>query len=155
MTTNLPSTPPLPVIDIAPLMAPNRSDARHAVTRCIGAACRDSGFFYVIGHGVDLACLRRLEIASRRFFALPLADKMVIDMKRGGRAWRGYFPMGSELSSGRPDLKEGLYLGTELPADHPRVQAGWPLHGANLWPAQVPELRAAALEYVATLTRAA
>ena len=40
-------------------------------------------------------------------------------MERGGRAWRGYFPVGGELTSGLPDQKEGLYLGAELPADHP------------------------------------
>ncbi len=45
-------------------------------------------------------------------------------MALGGRAWRGYFPLGGELTSGRPDWKEGLYLGTELPADDPLVRAG-------------------------------
>ena len=48
--------------------------------------------------------------------------------------WRGYFPLGGELTSNRPDWKEGLYLGTELPPDHPRVRAGVILHGPNLWP---------------------
>ncbi len=59
------------------------------------------------------------------------------------------------LTSGRPDRKEGLYPGTELGSEHPRVKAGWPLHGANLWPAEVPELRAAVLDCVAACTRAA
>ena len=76
--------------------------------------------------------------ASAEFFALPLADKLEIAMARGGRAWRGYFPVGGELTSGRPDLKEGLYFGTELPDDDPRVLAGLPLHGRNLFPRQVP-----------------
>jgi isopenicillin N synthase-like dioxygenase len=99
--------------------------------------------------------VERLEDASRRFFALPPADKMEIEMARGGRAWRGYFPVGGELTSGKPDQKEGLYLGTDLPSDHERVRAGWPLHGANLWPARVPELRSAALDYMAATTHAA
>ena len=76
-------------------------------------------------------------------------------MSRGGRAWRGYFPVGGELTSGRPDLKEGLYLGTELPPDHPRVLAGLPMHGANLWPARLPGLKAAASAYMDAATRAA
>ena len=59
-------------------------------------------------------------------------------MALGGRAWRGYFPLGGELTSGRPDWKEGLYLGTELPDDHPRVRAGTPLHGPNLFPEPCP-----------------
>lgn len=145
----------LPVIDMAPLFERARAAERAAVARAIEAACRDTGFFYVTGHGVAAALVERLEAASRRFFALPLADKMEIEMSRGGRAWRGYFPVGAELTSGKPDRKEGLYLGTELPPEHPRVRAGWPLHGANLWPAQVPELRAAALDYMAATTRAA
>jgi len=52
--------------------------------------------------------LEDLENQSRAFFDLPLADKMKIAMVHGGRAWRGYFPLGDELTSGRPDLKEGL-----------------------------------------------
>ena len=43
-------------------------------------------------------------------------------MPLGGRAWRGWFPLGGELTSGRPDWKEGLYFGTELGDDHPRVR---------------------------------
>jgi isopenicillin N synthase-like dioxygenase len=145
----------LPVIDMAPLFDRRRTAERARVAGAIEAACRDSGFFYVAGHGIPGATLQRLETASRRFFALPLAAKMEIPMTQGGPAWRGYFPVGGELTSGKPDLKEGLYLGTELPADHPRVQAGWPLHGPNLWPAQVPELRSAVLDYMDAATRAA
>src|SRR5438876_583602 len=37
-----------------------------------------------------------------------------LHMSRGGRAWRGYFPVGGELTSGKPDLKEGIYFGAEL-----------------------------------------
>ena len=39
--------------------------------------------------------------------------------------------------------------------DDPRVRAGWPLHGANLWPAQPCGLRDAVLEYMAATTHAA
>ena len=57
-------------------------------------------------------------------------------MPHGGRAWRGWFPLGGELTSGVPDRKEGIYFGAELGADDPRVRAGLPLHGPNLFPAQ-------------------
>ena len=92
--------------------------------------------------------------ASAEFFALPLADKLEIAMERGGRAWRGFFPVGAELTSGRPDLKEGLYFGAELPADDPRVLARMPLHGANLFPRQVPRLRPLVLAYLDALASA-
>jgi isopenicillin N synthase-like dioxygenase len=140
----------LPVIDIGPLRGETAAAA--SVAGQIEAACRESGFFYVSGHGVPDALIARLDAASREFFALPESEKMRIAMANGGRAWRGYFPVGAELTSGRPDRKEGLYLGTELGPDDPRVRDGLPLHGANLFPAQVPELRTVVLEYLDRMT---
>ncbi|HWA62204.1 MAG TPA: 2-oxoglutarate and iron-dependent oxygenase domain-containing protein [Caulobacteraceae bacterium] len=145
----------LPVIDMSPLFAPPGSAGRAGVAREIAAACEAHGFFYLVGHGMGPQVFEALEAASRRFFALPEAEKAAIAMARGGRAWRGWFPVGGELTSGRPDLKEGLYLGTELGPDHPRVRSGTPLHGANLWPEAVPELRPAVETYMAGATRAA
>ena len=73
-------------------------------------------------------------------------------MARAGRAWRGWFPLGGELTSGRPDQKEGLYFGEELPPDDPRVRAGRPLHGPNLFPAGVPDLGPAVLGWMSAMT---
>ncbi|MGH8672826.1 MAG: isopenicillin N synthase family dioxygenase, partial [Burkholderiales bacterium] len=107
------------------------------------------------GHGVSPDTIARLDAAARAFFALPEREKMKIAMARGGRAWRGFFPVGGELTSGRPDLKEGVYFGTELGADDSRVKAGLPMHGANLWPEAAPELRPAVLDFMSETTRAA
>jgi isopenicillin N synthase-like dioxygenase len=145
----------LPVIDMAPLRIPGDSAAKLEVARAIETACRDSGFFYAAGHGIPAELLARLDAASRRFFALPESEKLDIRMARGGRAWRGYFPVGGELTSGKPDMKEGVYFGTELPEGHPRVRAGVPLHGANLFPTEVPELRGAVLDYLDAATATA
>jgi isopenicillin N synthase-like dioxygenase len=145
----------LPVIDMAPLFQRDDAAGRAKAAKEIEAACRASGFFYVTGHGVTERILQNLDTAARRFFALPEETKQRIAMAKGGRAWRGFFPLGDELTSGRPDGKEGIYFGTELPPDHPRVEAGWPLHGANLWPAEVPELRPAVEAYMAATMRAA
>lgn len=145
----------LPIIDMAALFDPPGSGGRAQVAAQIASACEAHGFFFLVGHGIDGEVFAQLEAASRRFFALPEAMKMRIAMARGGRAWRGYFPVGGELTSGRPDLKEGVYLGTDLPADHPRVLARTPMHGANLWPAEVPELEAVATAYMTGATRAA
>jgi isopenicillin N synthase-like dioxygenase len=142
----------LPVIDVAPLVAGGPVAACAAAAGQIQAACRGRGFFYVTGHGVPAGLLSQLTAAAGEFFALPLPDKMQIAMERGGRAWRGYFPVGAELTSGRPDLKEGLYFGAELAGDDPRVLADLPLHGANLFPRQVPRLRPLVLRYLDALT---
>ena len=124
----------IPIIDVSELVAGRPS--RRAVAERLGEACRESGFFYVVGHGVDEALQDRLRNLSREFFAQDLETKLRIRMALGGRAWRGYFRVGDELTSGKPDQKEGLYFGAELPADDPRVLAGTPLHGPNLFPAE-------------------
>src|SRR6185295_3000578 len=139
-------TQSLPVIDVG-------DSAQAAVA--IGDACRDLGFFYATNHGIGADTISNLDAASRRFFALPEARKMEIAMARGGRAWRGYFPVGGELTSGAPDLKQGLYFGEELDAVDARVRAQWPLHGANLFPEAVPELKTAVLRFMDEATRAA
>jgi isopenicillin N synthase-like dioxygenase len=85
---------------------------------------------------------------------LNLDVKLETAMARGGRAWGGYFPVGAELTSGRTDLKEGIYLGTELDESHPQVKAGTPLHGANLFPSTVPGLRTIVVDYCAPVPNA-
>jgi len=88
---------------------------------------------------------------TEKFFALPLDQKIAIAMAHGGRAWRGYFPVDGELTSGRPDRKEGIYFGTELGPDDPRVHAGVPLHGTNLFP-PLPRFRDTLLTYMDQVT---
>jgi isopenicillin N synthase-like dioxygenase len=146
----VPTPAALPVIDVSGLRAGHPAAD---VARRIEAACRRTGFFYVAGHGVPAELLRRLDAASRRFFALPEAAKAEIAMARGGRAWRGFFPVGAELTSGRPDLKEGIYFGSEVAAHDPRARRA--LHGPNLFPRQVPELRGLVLEYLDAMTELA
>ena len=90
----------LPVIDVCPLTGPAPASARAGVAGQIQAACRERGFFYVTGHGVPTGLVDQLAEASAEFFALPLADKLEISMERGGRAWRGYFPVGAESPPG-------------------------------------------------------
>ena len=108
--------------------------------------------FYVVGHGVDEALSTGLEELSREFFEKPSSEKLAIGMELGGRAWGGYFPVGDELTSGSPDQKEGIYFGAELPASHPKVVAGTPLHGANLFPDGMPGFRETVLDYIDVLT---
>ncbi|WP_165225649.1 isopenicillin N synthase family dioxygenase [Aquisphaera insulae] len=140
----------IPIIDAAGLSR-DRS-AREAVARELDAACRECGFFYVVGHGVDEGLQGRLRDLSRAFFGLETSEKMRIRMALGGKAWRGYFRVGDELTSGKPDQKEGLYFGEELPAEDPRVLAGTPLHGPNLFPERPAGLRDAVLDYMAAMT---
>ena len=147
-------TDSLPVIDVAPLFGRD-SGARARAAAEIGAACRDLGFFYATGHAIGEATMASLTTASRSFFALPEAEKVKIAMARGGRAWRGFFPVGGELTSGKPDIKEGVYFGEELGPRDPRVTAGLPLHGPNLFPDAVPELKPAVMTFMREAERSA
>ncbi len=140
----------LPLIDVAALRDP-RAD-HGPVARLIDDACRRFGFFRIAGHGVPAAQLAELERLAREFFAQPEAIKAEIAMVHGGTAWRGWFPLDGELTSGRPDHKEGIYFGTELGADHPAVRAGRPLHGANLFPADPAGLGPAVLAWIDAMT---
>lgn len=147
-TTSEKAAAEIPVIDIAPLVS---GQAPEGVAQQLGAACREHGFFYIAGHGVNDSLCERLEALSRDFFARSTEEKSRINMSLGGRAWRGYFRVGDELTSGKPDIKEGIYFGQELAADHPAVVARTPLHGQNLWP-EVAGFRETVLEYMDALT---
>lgn len=145
----------LPLIDVSPFIShvdrPAR-DLRVKVAEQIGDACRKYGFFYVIGHGIDEQLIARLQQLSQQFFAQDLDTKMSIRMELGGRAWRGYFPVGNELTSGKPDQKEGIYFGEELPSENPLVKAGTPIHGSNLFP-ELPGFRQTVLAYMQAQTQ--
>ncbi len=141
---------PIPVVDVAPLV----TGAGHVASaaRHLDAACRTHGFATIVGHGVEPGLHDRLDRAARDFFALAEDEKAQVSMGHGGRAWRGWFPVGGELTAGIPDHKEGLYLGTELSPQDPRVRAGRPLHGPNLWPDRPADLRPAAEAWMAAMT---
>ena len=86
----------------------------------IDRACRTYGFFRITGHGVAPARLAELDRLARELFAQPAEAKAAIAMEHGGSAWRGWFPLDGELTSGVPDHKEGIYFGTELGPDRSR-----------------------------------
>lgn len=138
----------LPLIDVAPLLG-GASNSR-AIEKCateINNACRQSGFFRITNHGVSPELRKRLDQLSREFFSLDKAEKAKCAMPLAGSAWRGWFGVGDELTSGVPDRKEGLYIGEQLPVTDPRVVARTPLHGANLYPQVPADLGACADEW--------
>ena len=128
----------LPIIDMAPLFGPDPK-ACQAVAGAVARACEDNGFFYVVGHGVAPVTVARLEAEARAFFALARPEKR---KRSPWRAAAGPGAAGSrcagELTSGRPDDKEGLYFGEELGRDDPRVRAGWPCMGPICGPPRRP-----------------
>ena len=125
----------LPIIDITSPAAPDEIDR----------ACRQFGFFAIGNHGVDDGLRKAVLRTAIDFFGRSDEEKERVCLANGGPAWRGWFPLGGELTSGVPDLKEGYYFGRELPAD-PR-----PMHGPNIWPDEPESLRPLITEWMATM----
>jgi isopenicillin N synthase-like dioxygenase len=118
-----------------------RDDAASRIDR----ACRTTGFFALAGHGVPDAWRTEVLDAATELFALPEAAKAEVGLAAGGRAWRGWFPLGGELTSGVPDRKEGFYVGRDEPPD------GRAMHGRNVWPPTPAELRPAVERWMAAM----
>jgi isopenicillin N synthase-like dioxygenase len=141
----------LPVIDVAPLVSPSSSLAqRRAVGAALDAACREVGFFNVVGHGVPTAVTDGALAAARSWFTeTPDADKRALALSpRTG--YRGYASLGKNVTkgarrcvprcmracsphtvasgrAGQPDLHEGLDFYAEQ-------AVGGPLRARNPWP---------------------
>src|SRR2546426_5887742 len=124
----------------------------------IHKACRETGFFYVANHGVPQALVDAQFDWARRFFALPLEQKMLLHMENSPST-AGYEPSGTQVLDSQdaaadkapPDLKEGFYFGMELADDHPWAQKKIRGFGHNQWPAALPGFREQMLAYQAAL----
>jgi isopenicillin N synthase-like dioxygenase len=125
----------LPIIDIS----------SRAAAADIDRACREFGFFALRNHGVSDELREAVLRVSIDFFSRDTEQKERVALARGGSAWRGWFPLGGELTSGVADLKEGYYFGRELPAD-PR-----PMHGPNIWPDAPATMRPLISEWMAAM----
>jgi isopenicillin N synthase-like dioxygenase len=143
----------VPVIDLGPLSGTDRA-AKQRTADAIGRACEEIGFIYIANHGVPQDLIDHTFAESRRFFALPLAEKNKVNIANSTN-FRGYFPLKGETTdvTAMGDLKEGFDLMRELGPDDPDVRAGKPLHGPNQWPAEdvLPGFRRSILNYYAAM----
>jgi isopenicillin N synthase-like dioxygenase len=119
---------PVPVIEFS-RFADGGTDA--AAVREIDRACRESGFFYLQGHGIDRAALDEVWAQARWFFSLPPEARQRV--ARSETNSRGYYDR--ELTKNVRDMKEVFDFGhvpaPDLLDDHPdnHTQDGW-----NQWP---------------------
>ncbi|MFK3974274.1 isopenicillin N synthase family dioxygenase [Pseudomonas sp. NPDC087358] len=135
----------LPLIDMAGV----RDGDQAAIVRAgaaIRKACSESGFFYIINHGVPQGVIDSAMAAAKRFFAHPAEVKRQVAVNKRHRGWHA---LGGALmyEATKPDFKEFFSIGLELPEDDPCVLAGEALRGPNQWPAFMPELRLALEAY--------
>ncbi|XP_074267552.1 azadirone synthase LFS-like [Silene latifolia] len=130
----------LPVID---LTAPDQL----STAALIRQACVETGFFYIVNHGIDKDLLNKLFDGARKFYSLPLEDKMKLARKGN----RGYTALYAEKLDPSPtakgDPKESFYIG---PLDS---EAG----KLNQWPSEelLPNWRSTMETYHRTALRAA
>ena len=146
MTSVRPATrEDIALLDLTPLT--EGGDLR-ALAKELDRACKTIGFFYVANHGIPEDVSRSIFEATKRYFDIPLAERMTHLMD--DRLRRGFMPQGINQHPGfAPDLKESYEIGTDLPMTHPSVVAGLPLHGPNQWPPDLPWLQEAADGYFA------
>jgi isopenicillin N synthase-like dioxygenase len=133
----------VPVLNLQPWLAGGSPDELVALMR---SACTTTGFFYIAGHGLAAETLADLFSAMRRYFDIPLEQRMVDLVDERFR--RGYMPFGMNRHAGfKADLKESYEFGLHLPLTDPDVIAGVLRHGPNRWPAIAPWLQPAAEAY--------
>ncbi len=128
----------------------------------LDTACREVGFFEVVGHGVPDAVIAAMQAATAAFFALPEAVKRTakptdLEVNRGYSA-RASEGLGYSVGVARPpDLFEAFNIGPDEPAlDDPAVVVERArLFAPNVWPAEVPALRPALVAYMAEARRVA
>lgn len=133
----------VPVLDLTNLVCGGPIDA---LARELRRACEATGFLYVANHGVPQAVIDNAFDVTKRYFALPLEQRL--QEKVDERFRRGFMPTGINQHPGyAPDLKESFDYCLDLPLDDPDVVAGRPLHGPNRWPKDLPWFRLAAEAY--------
>ena len=147
-------TPSIPVLDVAGFTRDPTSSAGQDFVEDLGGALHEIGFVYLTGHGVEPALEQRLLEVSRRFFALPEAERRRIAIEHSA-AFRGYTILGDERTNGASDWRDQLDVGPEqLAPDDPAVLPAWHrLRGPNQWPESLPEMAAIVLEWLAAVER--
>ncbi len=100
----------IPLIDVSALASTEFADRRSVADR-IGVACRGTGFFAIVGHGVQDKLVAEAFADSRRLFALPIEVKADMAIGKMGSN-RGYVGLGVEALDERTaaDNKEAFNL---------------------------------------------
>jgi isopenicillin N synthase-like dioxygenase len=133
----------MPILDLTAL---NSGGDLKPIAEKMRHACVTTGFFYVANHGIPESVVNGVFDATRRYFDLPIEQRMPHRMDEKYR--RGFMPQGINQHPGfAPDLKESYEIGVDLPLTDPDVAADLALHGPNRWPADCPWLREASETY--------
>ena len=94
----------IPTVDISPYLQDLHSSKAQEVVSQIRDACKTSGFFQIIGHGIPQPLQEAVFKSAQAVFDLPFDEKVKLKSAVG----RGYEIIGSQtLQPGtKPDMKE-------------------------------------------------
>jgi isopenicillin N synthase-like dioxygenase len=123
----------LPIVDLRGSLS-SKLDERQAVADQIGAAARDTGFFYVSNHGIAPAFVDGVFAAANRFFDQPGEQKALVTKRAGFRGYEGLLVQQLDAAS-PPDIKESYNVAHDFGAPTPDPVG-------NLWP-ELPGFREA------------
>jgi isopenicillin N synthase-like dioxygenase len=141
----------VPVVDLTGF-DDRSSGVRRRICEQVDVACREIGFFTIVGHGVDDDIIADARDQALAFFDLPIADRMAVAMPTPGYPY-GYSPIRAEslrrsLGETAPaDLKETYNVGPIDPPPRPLAEMEdeyeRAVYAPNLWPPALPSLRPA------------
>jgi isopenicillin N synthase-like dioxygenase len=147
----------IPVIDVAPFFSGDEAD-RKAVACAVDAACCDTGFFAIVGHGVDEQVMTRARHMAIEFFAQPLEDKLVVERppQKVSRGYNRFMDRSLSYSLGKeapPDLQEAFAFGPDdaAPGGWREGDARTAMLAPNLWPSAPAGFRETMLAYRAEM----
>jgi isopenicillin N synthase-like dioxygenase len=137
----------IPVIDTAALIGGDAA-TRKRIAAQIADAAENTGFFYVVNHGVPRALIDGVLACAQAFFALPDSEKLKIGLENS-TCFRGYLPLDSRGSDpSKRNYLEAFQMGAEhAPEDDYELM----LYGPNQWPAAPQSLRETMMAYHAAM----
>lgn len=114
--------------------------------------CHETGFFYVVNHGIPTDVSDYYLRTLKAFFALPPATKQELD-KQGSAQFRGWEQLGSELTNNQVDYREQLDIGVERQVISDPDPYYMALIGPNQWPSPevLPDFRSIVNDYFGRL----
>lgn len=88
----------IPAIDISPFISPKSSQqSLQGVVDAVRHTCTTYGFFQLVGHGVSREAQESILDCAKRFFELPMEDRMEVQIENSlGKSFRGYEPPGTQ-----------------------------------------------------------
>ena len=80
-----------PILDFSPIYGDDGA-AKTKLVEEVRKCCHYNGFFQITGHRVSLDLQRRVMSCSKRFFDLPLEEKLQIDKSKNSKFLRPGHP---------------------------------------------------------------